>query len=199
MRHNSRDRLSMLKTLAAAALTALIVIVLAGRPAMAAQHIYSYDSVTPITAKMTENGLSFIFDKTVLGVRVRRILETNDIGAAELRPASESALGPGGLRALLEPGASERDLYEITDQADGPALRKALCRGSDHVWLAFGRLKVGRDLRIRALGDDPQTGKTRLCETLDYSFHGEWLPPTPILPQPDRTDRFNDAPNRLPY
>ena len=28
---------------------------------------------------------------------------------------------------------------------------------------------------------------------------GEWLEPSPILPQPDRTDRFNNAPNRLPY
>jgi hypothetical protein len=189
----------MLKTLVAVAFAALIATVLAVRPAMAAQHTFSYDSITPITVKMTESGLSFIFDKTPLGVRVRRILETNDVGAAELRPASESALGPGGLRNLLGSGAGERDLYEITDQENGPALRNALCRGSDHVWLAFGRLKVGLDLRIRALGHDPQTGRTRLCETLDYSFHGEWLAPTPILPQPDRTDRFNDAPNRLPY
>ena len=177
----------------------LILAFAGARPAVAAQHIYSYDSVTPITETMTETGLSFIFDKTLMGVNVRRILETHDIGAADLRPASESALGRGGLRAVLGPDAAERDLYEITDQDNGKALRNALCRGSDHVWLAFGRLKIGRDLRVRAIGHDPGTGETRLCETLDYSFHGEWLAPNPIPPQPDRTDRFNNAPNRLPY
>lgn len=178
---------------------ALILALACARPASAARHIYSYDSDTPITEKMTETGLSFIFDKNLLGVTVRRILETHDIGAADLRPASQSALGHGGLEKIVGSDAAERDLYEITDQENGKALRNALCRGADHVWLAFGRLKVGRDLRIRALGHDPATGQTRLCVTLDYSFHGEWLAPTPILPQPDRTDRFNDAPNRLPY
>ncbi len=179
--------------------SALLIALAAASPAAAARHIYSYDSVTPITEKATETGLSFIFDKNVLGVNVRRILETHDIGAADLRPASESALGRGGLEKIVGSDAAERDLYEITDQENGKALRNALCRGADHVWLAFGRLKVGRDLRVRALGHDPSTGLTRLCVTLDYSFHGEWLAPTPILPQPDRTDRFNDAPNRLPY
>ena len=182
-----------------ATLIALTALLAAAWPAAAAQHIYSYDSVTPVTTQMTENGLSFIFDKSLLGVNVERIMETHDIGAADLRPASESALGRGGLRAIVGPHAPERDHYENTDQEKGKALRNALCRGSDHVWLAFGRLKVGQDLRVRALGHDPRTGQTRLCETLDYSFHGEWLMPQPILPQPDRTDRFNAAPNRLPY
>jgi len=189
----------MSRTVPAAPISALILMLAAAWPAAAAQHIFSYDSITPVTAKMTENGLSFIFDKSLLGVRVRRLMETYDIGAADLRPAPDSALGRPGLVAIVGPDAAERDLYEITDQENGKALRNALCRGSDHVWLAFGRLKVGQDLRIRALGHDPQTGKTRLCATLDYSFHGEWLPPTPIKLQPDRTDRFNDAPNQLPY
>jgi hypothetical protein len=175
------------------------VLTLAATPAAAARHIYSYDSATPVTEKMTESGLSFIFDKSLMGVTVRKILETNDIGSAELKPAPDSVLGHGGFETVVGPDAHERDLYEITDRADGRALRNALCRGSDHVWLALGRLKVGQDLRVRALGHDPATGKTRLCVTLDYSFRGEWLLPTQLLDQPDRTDRFNDAPNHLPY
>jgi hypothetical protein len=176
-----------------------IGLVLAASPAAASLHIYSYDSASPITQKMTETGVSFIFDKTILGVNVRRIMETNDIGSADLKPAPESALGRGGVEAIIGPHTRERDLYEITDQANGRALRNALCRGSDHVWLAVGRLKLGRDLRVHALGHDPASGKTRLCVTLDYSFRGEWALPKPLLDQPDRTDRFNDAPNRLPY
>ncbi|HEX4180401.1 MAG TPA: hypothetical protein VHY32_06390 [Caulobacteraceae bacterium] len=181
-----------------AALSALILICAAG-PAAAARHIYSYDSATPATTLMTEAGLSFIFDKSLMGVTVRQLMETQDIGAADLKPVSEGALGRGGVDAAVGPDAREHDLYEITDQADGKALRGALCRGADHVWLAFGRIKFGQDLRIRALGHDPASGKTRLCVTLDYTFRGEWALPQPLLPQPDRTDRFNDAPNRLPY
>jgi len=201
MRHQSVDFGGLIRVMrpSLGSLCVLLVMLAAASPAAAARHIYSYDAVTPITGKLTENGLSFIFDKNLLGINVRRILETQDVGAADLLPASESALGRGGLEKIVGSDAAERDLYEITDQENGKALRNALCRGSDHVWLAFGRLKFGEDLRIRALGHDPSTGKTRLCVTLDYSFHGEWLAPTPIKPQPDRTDRFNDAPNNLPY
>jgi hypothetical protein len=180
------------------ALCALVPLLVAG-PAAAARHIYSYDSANPATTRMTDTGISLIFDKGVMGVTVRRLMETQTIGAADLRPVSDSVLGRGGLDAAVGADAHERDLYEITEQADGKALRNVLCRGADHVYLAIGRIKLGQDLRLRALGHDPQTGKTRLCITLDYSFRGEWLLPPPILPQPDRADRFNDAPNRLPY
>jgi hypothetical protein len=155
---------AMMRTLLLAVVSALI---LTAGPAAAARHIYSYDSANPATEQMTEAGLTFIFQKGVMNTRVQRILETHDIGAADLRPASEQALGHGGLAMIVGADANERDLYEITDQENGKALRNALCRGSDHVWLAFGRLRVGQDLRIRALGHDPLTGKTRLCETLD--------------------------------
>jgi hypothetical protein len=178
---------------------AATLVLAAATPAAATQHIYSYDSASPITEKMTESGLTFIFNKTLMGVTLRRIVETNDVGSAELKPAPDSVLGRGGFEKVIGPDSRERDLYEITDKADGKALRNALCRGSDHVWLAFGRLKLGQDLRVRALGHDPASGKTRLCVTLDYSFRGEWALPPALPPQPDRTDRFNDAPNRLPY
>jgi hypothetical protein len=168
-------------------------------PAAASQLIYSYDSTTPITEKMTENGVTFVLDKSLLRVKVLRILETQDVGAADLKPASESDLGHGGLSAVIGRDAHERDLYLITSQEDGKALSRALCRGSDRAWLAFGPIKQGRDLTVRAIGHDPATGKTRLCVTLDYAFHGEWDLPPAMLPQPDRTDRFNDAPNNRPF
>ncbi len=161
--------------------------------AQAASHIYSYDSANPITERMTENGLTFMVEKSLLSVRVVRLVETHDVGAADLRPASEGVLGRGGLSDLIG-GASERDLYEITDQEDGKPLKHALCH-ADRVWLAFGRIKSGQDLRVHAVTYDPQTGKGRLCVTLDYAFHGEWALPVAPMRQPDRSDPFNDAPN----
>lgn len=171
----------------------LAALALAG-PAAATQLIYSYDSASPITLKMTENGVTFVLDKSLMRVKVLKILETEDVGAAELKPAPESDLGRGGLNAVLGPDAHERDLYEILPKDDGKALGRALCHGSDRTWLAFGLIKQGRDLKVRAIGRDPATGKARLCLTLDYAFHGEWDLPPSQLPQPDRSDPFNDAP-----
>jgi hypothetical protein len=176
----------------------LAALALAG-PAAAARRIYSYDSANPLTEQMTEAGLTFIFDRSLMTTRVLSILETHDVGQADLRPASQSALGPGGLGALIGPGAHERDLYEIVPKGDGRALIKALCHGADHAWLAFGPLRADQPLRVHALGHDPATGRTRLCITLDYNFHGEWAVGPPDLPQPDRSDRFNDAPANRRY
>lgn len=168
-------------------------------PAAATQLIYSYDSASPITLKMTENGVTFVLDKGLMHTRVLKIIETQDVGSAELKPAPESDLGRGGLRAVLGPDARERDLYEILPKEDGKALSRALCHGSDRAWLAFGLIKEGRDLKVRAIDRDPATGQARLCLTLDYAFHGEWSLPPAMLPQPDRTDRFNDAPANRRY
>ncbi len=171
---------------------------LAAAPVWAAQKVYSYDSANRTTEAMTEAGLTFVFVKSLLTQRVLKLVETNDIGEADLRPADERDLGPGGLTALIGRDAPERQLYEITDQADGKALKRALCHSS-RAWLAFGRLKSGLPLRVHAVTFDPATGQGRLCVTLDYDFHGEWTLPKPIQAQPDRTDRFNDAPNNLPF
>jgi hypothetical protein len=188
----------MIRPSLALAVSALAVLTLSG-PAAAGTHVYSYDSATPLTRKMTENGLTFIFDKTFINQRVIRLVETHDVGQADLKPASEHELGAGGLSALIGPQAHERDLYEIVQKGDGLALVHALCRGSDRAWLAFGRLRLGEDLRVQALGHDTATGKTRLCMTLDYNFHGEWALPPMELPQPDRSDPFNNAPTNRRY
>lgn len=188
----------MFKTCALPVLAGLAALALAA-PAEAAQVIYSYDSLTPLTARMTETGVTFVLDKSLLRIKVLKMMETEDIGEADLKPASESELGHGGLSALIGRDGRERDLYAITPAADGKALSRALCRGSDRAWLAFGPIKQGRDLTVRAIGHDPKTGQAWLCETLSYGFHGEWDLPPPMLRQPDRTDRFNDAPNVRPY
>jgi hypothetical protein len=46
---------------------------------------------------------------------------------------------------------------------------------------------------VLAIGRDG-AGQARLCRTLDYAFHGEWRTPQADLPQPDRSDPFNDSP-----
>jgi hypothetical protein len=179
-------------------IASLVAVAFAG-PAMASKRIYSYDSANPLTEQMTEAGLTFIFDRSFMTTRVLRILETNDIGSADVKPASEGELGPGGLDAVIGPHAQERALYEIVPKGDGAALARALCPGSDKVFLAFGPITAEQPLRIRALGHDAKTGGSRLCITLDYSFHGEWAVGPPDLPQPDRSDRFNDAPANHRY
>lgn len=176
-------------------LTALSLgaLIAASGAAQAGQKVYSYDSANPATEQMTENGLTFVFEKSLLSVRVLKLVETHDIGAADLKPAPESDLGRGGLSDLIGQ-APERDLYEITDQEDGKPLKRALCH-ADRAWLAFGRLRNGQDLRVHAVTYDPKTGRGRLCVTLDYAFHGEWVLPVKPMAQPDRTDPFNDTPN----
>ena len=177
-----------------AALALLLAATLGAGVAQANKRIYSYDSATPVTQKLTENGLTFVFEKSPISTRVLSLMETHDVGAADLQPVNASALGAGGLGAVLGPDAHEHDLYLITTAKDGKALGRALCHGSDRVWLAFGRLKMGEDLRVDAIGRDAVTGKARLCVALDYNFHGEWALPPPELPQPSRADPFNDAP-----
>ena len=171
----------------------------AAGPATAAKLIYSYDSASPLATKLTENGLTFTFEKTMLATRILRLMETQNVGAADLKPASQHDLGPGGLSAVIGRRAREHDLYEITAQEDGRALSRALCGNAARTWLAFGRLRSGQPLRVHALARDAGAARARLCVTLDYSFHGAWALPPADLPQPDRTDRFNNAPANRRY
>ena len=176
----------------------LLAVVSAAGAADAGKRIYSYDSATPITRQMTESGLTFVFEKTLMGTRVIGLIETHDIGAADVRPASPGDVGPGGL-AVLGPDAHEHDVYEIVHAKDGMALIRALCPGSDRAWLVFGPIRADRDLRVDAVSRDPESGKPRLCVALDYNFHGQWALPPPDLPQPSREDPFNDAPANRRY
>ena len=112
----------MAKATTIAAIATLAAAALVAGPVLAGEHIYSFDSTTPITRRLTENGLTFIVEKSVMITRVRRLLETQDVGAADLKPAPESVLGKGGLSALIGRDAEERTLYEISPKGDGKAL-----------------------------------------------------------------------------
>lgn len=180
-------------TLRATALLLLAAAFAAPAAGYAATRVYSYDSASPATQAMTESGLTFVFEKSLLSTRVLKLVETHDIGAADLQPAAESELGRGGLSALIG-RAPERDLYEITDQEDGKALKRALCH-APRAFLVFGPIRNGQPLRVYAVTYDAKTRQGKLCVTLDYAFHGEWALPAPIPPQPDRSDPFNDTPN----
>jgi hypothetical protein len=185
--------MSRLNRLAVAA-----ALVLVPTAASAARLIYSYDSATPVTRKMTENGLTFIFDKHIMNTRVLKLIETQDVGEADVRPASEHDLGGSPSKLIGHDAAYARDLYEIVQKGDGAALVKALCPGATRGFLAIGPLKPDRDLKIYAFGRDA-SGGARFCVTLDYNFHGAWALPPVDLPQPDRSDRFNDAPAARRY
>lgn len=164
--------------------------------ASAKRLIYSYDSISPITEQMTENGLTFVFDKGIMATRVLKIIETQDVGEAGVRISSDHDLGVS-LYSLLGDQARGHDLYEIEPADNGAALVQALCPGAEHGFLAIGPLKPGRDLTIYALGR--LQNRSWLCVTLDYGFHGAWSLPVSLPLQPDRTDRFNDAPTNRPY
>ncbi len=179
-------------------LIVLVAAVLIPTAASAGRMLYSYDSATPLTEKMTENGLTFVFDKRLMSTRILKIIETQNVGEAELKPASEHDLGGSPSKLIGSGAAGARDLYEIVQKGDGTALVKALCPGAVRGFLDVGVLKPDRALKIFALGRGP-TGQAVYCMTLDYSFHGAWALPPPDLPQPDRSDRFNDAPQNRRY
>src|SRR4051794_38177766 len=100
-----------------AALAAVFTAILAcasAPSAMAEQRIYSYEPTSSATRTLTATGLSFEFEKHLMGgQRVRRIVQTGERGSADLKPAPESALGPGGLKTALVGARPVGDLYEI--------------------------------------------------------------------------------------
>lgn len=148
-------------------------------PALAAkQGMFSYYPTDDATRQLADSGFTLVFDRAVMGgVRLKKIMSTEAPASADLDFADDRDLGVP-LRSLI--GKSDAsDLYVITDADQGPAMIRAFCPGSTKAWLAFGPVKVRRDLTINALGDDPKTGKARLCRTLEFTFRGEWKLPGP--------------------
>lgn len=144
--------------------------------AQAAQRIYSYDPADAQTRKRLDSGLTFVFDRGVMSMRVREVMATEARASALVDPVGEGDLGVR-LAAVLPKGAGERDLYEINNEAEGPAMIRAFCPGSTKGWLVFAPLRARQDLVVHALGDDPATGQAKLCATLKFSFRGEWAVP----------------------
>jgi hypothetical protein len=160
----------------AAVTLALFLGLAAASQAHAAQKIYSYVPADAATRQRIDSGLTFVFDKGLLGMRVKEILATEAKARAALIPVGDKELGVP-LRTVLPAGAGERDLYEVAAEDQGPAMVRAFCPGSTRGWLVFGPMRARRGLVVHALGNDPQTGAPRLCATLSFEFRGEWAIP----------------------
>jgi hypothetical protein len=149
---------------------------LAAGQAQAAQKIYSYVPADAATRARIDSGLTFVFDKGLIGMRVKEVLATEAKARAALIPVGDKQLG-APLAKILPAGAGERDLYEVAGEDEGPAMVRAFCPGSTRGWLVFGPMRARRGLVVHALGDDPQTGAPHLCATLRFDFRGEWAIP----------------------
>jgi hypothetical protein len=160
----------------------LIALALTG-PVAAEVRIFSYDPANDLTRRVAGD-LTFEFNQRLIFTTILRIRSTEGQASADLKPVDEHVLGHGGLNRLIGSHAQERDVYSVKADAQGADLIHAFCPGSTQAWLAFSRLVETRPLRVRVIGNDPKGGPTRLCETLDFTFHGEWAPPPrPGVPQ----------------
>jgi hypothetical protein len=158
-------------------LASLGLAALAATPARAAtEKMYSYVPADKATAARTDSGLTFVFDKGLMSMRMKIILSTQAHAEADVEPVNEHVLGVK-LDKILPAGAAGRDLYAVEDKAQGSAMIKALCPGSSKGWLVFEGLRPRVGTVVQALGDDPITGKARYCTTLNFDFKGEWKIP----------------------
>jgi len=145
-------------------------------PAAAAVRIFSYDPANDSTRSIAGD-LTFEFKQRLIFTTVLNIHSTEGQASADLKPADEHLLGPGGLTRLIGANAQERDLYEVEPSDEGAELIRAFCPGSHRAWLAFGRLVEARPLRVQVIGDNPSGGPARLCHTFDFAYRGEWKLP----------------------
>jgi hypothetical protein len=146
------------------------------QPAEAEVRVFSYDPANEATRRAAGD-LTFEFNQRLIFTTILRIRSTEGEASADLKPVDEHVLGHGGLNRLIGSRAQERDLYAVKTDAQGVELIRAFCPGSTQAWLAFSRLVETRPLRVQVIGDDPKGGPTRLCATLDFTYHGEWAPP----------------------
>jgi hypothetical protein len=179
----------------ASLVSACLVLVAAMATAQAAAagvRVFSYDAANDGTRRVAGD-LTFRFNQRLIFVTVLDIRSTEGHASADLTPADEHVLGPGGLNRLIGATAQERDLYEVKGDADGAELVRAFCPGANRAWLAFGRLAEGRSLRVQVIGDAPGGG-SKLCHTLDFNYRGEWK-----LPQGQTVKPSDLKEPRFPY
>ena len=164
-----------------AALLALAASAAMSGPAAAEVRFFSYDPADALTRRVAGD-LTFEFKQRLIFTTLLRIHSTQGQASADLKPADEHVLGHGGLSRLIGSNAQERDLYAVEAGDQGAEMIRAFCPGSTRAWLAFGRLSETRPLKVQAIGDDPKGGQARLCETLAFTFHGEWAVPRSTNP-----------------
>ena len=153
-----------------------------------ALRLYSYDPANAET-KAAAGPLTFEFRQGLLRTTMVAVHATEAQATADLKSANERDIGPAGLTPLIGAGAPERDLYEVKPDQDGAALIAAFCPGATRAWMAFGKPRLYRDLRVYVLGPSDGGGPVRLCRTFDFSFHGAWRAPAGRGVTPDITPR----------
>ncbi|MBU4435673.1 MAG: hypothetical protein KKC14_14825 [Alphaproteobacteria bacterium] len=167
--------------------------------AQAERRMFSYDPISADAKRLTGAGLTVLFDQGLLGgVRPIKVLATGVPAQGLLIKGKARDLGPKGL-AGLDGVDADAALYEVDPKAEqGKIYVRAFCPGATRLWLSFSRIAVRQDLRVQALGDDPQKagktpGQARVCGTLDFSWRGEWKLPNTNRPDPmeDWTDTLN--------
>ena len=166
----------MFRSSVALAAVLMLAVAVASGPAAAAVRIFSYDPANDST-RTVAGDLTFEFKQRLIFTTVLNIHSTEGQASADLKPADEHVLGPGGLSRLIGANGQERDLYEVEPSAEGAELIRAFCPGSHRAWLAFGRLVEARPLRVQVIGDDPSGGAARLCHTFEFAYRGEWKLP----------------------
>ena len=147
--------------------TALALLAVAG-PAAAETRYLAYDAADRVTQALTR-GVTLEADRGLFGaISVRRIISTSQRGSADIRRG-----GPDAVRRALPAGSTESAVYHITPEGDGRGLSRALCPGSEEVWLVAGRVRMARPLILHAVGRWSD-GAYRHCVQLSYSWRGEW-------------------------
>ncbi len=174
----------MRRLLLAPVLTVLALTAVA--PVQARVRLFSYDPANAET-RDAAGPLTFEFSQVLVSTKLLSVRATEAEATADLKPAGASVLGPGGLTRLIGANAPQRDLYEVSSADQGGAMIAAFCPGSHRAWMAFERLRLDRDMRVYVLGDAPAGAadtRSRLCRTLDFAFHGEWIAPPGVTLQP---------------
>ena len=166
-------------------LAALAASLLAPAAAHAADRMFSYDPVSPDAKRLTGRGLTFIFDKGLIGTRAKRVMATAVSAQAELKPVGDGVLGKGG-REALSGDKVEGGLYEVDlNRTQGKIYLRAWCPGSTRLWVAIPGFGYSRPLNIVAVGDDPaHPGTTKVCARMAFAFKGEWKLPRRGAPDP---------------
>ncbi len=149
----------------------------------AERYVYSYDPASAAAKALTDTGLSFEFEKGLVGgPRVRKIIQTGEFGSADLKPASEAELGRGGVSAALGHERPVGAIYEILPRDEGKSFIHAVCPGSDRAWLLIGRLDRFRDLTVQAVGRKAADPAAHACASLQFSFRSDLRLPGADVP-----------------
>jgi len=154
---------------------ALSLTAIAG-PAAAEIRYLAYDASDRVTQALTR-GVTLEANRGLFGaISVRRIISTSQRGSADIRRG-----GPDAVRRALPAGSRETSVYTVAPEGDGRGLSRALCPGSEEVWLVLGRVRLARPLTLHAVGRWSD-GAYRHCVQLSYDWRGEWsMPPAPTV------------------